>query len=93
MEKEQSLLQLENSKMKKDIKQTSEKLRDESEARSLLEQKSIELEEQLKITKQNFKDLQKSNIESESKLERITALNDEMRELIGQERQYNEEEL
>ena len=31
--------------------------------------------------------------ETEGKLERLTALNDEMRDLIGQERQYNEEEI
>jgi hypothetical protein len=31
--------------------------------------------------------------ETEAKLERLTALNDEMRDLIGQERQYNEEEI
>ena len=56
LEKEQSLLQLENQKLNSSFKEISQKLKEESEARLMHEEKCIEFEEQYKHTSQPLKE-------------------------------------
>lgn len=93
MDKENQLLLGENRRYCRDIKDLELAIQAESITKQELESAKLELEDQLDKTTKKVTILEKSEQDSIKKIERLTGLNEELRDLINQEREASNEEL
>lgn len=93
IEKENQLLSGENKKYQQDIKEFELTIEAESLTKRELESAKLELEDQYEKAKKKLSSIELSDSENVKKIERLTALNEELRDLIDQEREINSDEL
>lgn len=92
-DKEKQLLLGDLQKLQKDNVELEKSIKTESEARAELEALKIEQDDKIKTLTAKEQELQDEVLRNATKVQRLTDLNEEMRSLIEQDRQYNDEEL